>query len=57
MPIRGEQRVYGCINLVYVLKAMTIEQAAQRYLPALQRFAATIEQGIREREQAGPVLS
>jgi IclR family mhp operon transcriptional activator len=40
-----------------VLKAMTIEQAAQRYLPPLQRFAATIEQGIREREQAGPVLA
>jgi len=57
VPICGEQRVYGCLNLVYVLKAMTIEQAAQRYLPALQRVAATIEQGIREREQAGPVLS
>jgi len=57
VPICGEPRVYGCINLVYVAKAMTIEQAAQRYLPALQRFAATVEQGILEREQAGPALA
>ncbi|ACO77724.1 DNA-binding transcriptional activator MhpR [Azotobacter vinelandii CA] len=57
VPIRGEQRVYGCISLIYVAKAMTIEQAAKRYLPALQRFAATVEQGIHEREQAGPALT
>ncbi len=57
VPICGEQRVYGCINLVYVAKAMTIEQAAKRYLPALQRFAATVEQGFREREEAGPALA
>lgn len=50
VPIRGEERVYGCINLVYMLKAMSIEQAAERYLPALQGFAATIEEGIRQRE-------
>ncbi len=57
VPICGEQRIYGCLNLVYVARAMTIEQAAQRYLAALQRVAATIEQGIRERELSGPLLA
>jgi len=43
VPIRGQQQLLGCLNLVYVAKAMTIEQAVARYLPALQRTAKRIE--------------
>lgn len=46
VPVHGQGRVLGCINLVYVAKAMTIEQAAARYLPALRRTAGQIEQAI-----------
>jgi IclR family mhp operon transcriptional activator len=43
VPIRGQQQLLGCLNLVYVAKAMSIEQAVARYLPALQRTAEKIE--------------
>lgn len=46
VPVRSEQQVIGCLNLVYIAKAMTITQAAEKYLPALQRVAGQIEQGI-----------
>jgi IclR family mhp operon transcriptional activator len=48
VPIRGEQRILGCLNLVYVAKAMSIEQAVTRYLPALRRAAEKIERGLLE---------
>lgn len=48
VPIRGRQQLLGCLNLVYVAKAMTIEQAVARYLPALQRTAQRIEQEANE---------
>ncbi|XNM66978.1 IclR family transcriptional regulator C-terminal domain-containing protein [Escherichia coli] len=46
VPIRRQQRVIGCLNLVYMAKAMTIDQAAQKHLPALQRVAKQIEEGV-----------
>ncbi len=48
MPINDEDRIIGCLNLVYIAKAMTIEQAAERYLPALQSVAKQIESGVAE---------
>ncbi len=46
VPLRSEQRVIGCLNLVYMASAMTIEQAAEKHLPALQRVAKQIEEGV-----------
>jgi hypothetical protein len=37
VPIRRQQRVIGCLNLVYMAKAMTIEQAAQNISPRCRR--------------------
>lgn len=51
VPIRGRQQLLGCLNLVYVAKAMSIEQAVARYLPALQRTAARIEEEAAQAEQ------
>lgn len=51
VPVHGDNRLLGCLNLVYVAKAMTIEQAAQRYLAALQGTAGKI--GARLAEGAG----
>lgn len=42
VPVYGEEQVIGCLNLVYVAKAMSIEQAADRYLGALQETAEKI---------------
>lgn len=50
VPIRSEQRVIGCLNLVYMASAMTIEQAAEKHLPALQKVAKQIEDGIESQE-------
>lgn len=49
VPLRSEQRVIGCLNLVYMASAMTIEQAAEKHLPALQRVAKQIEEGLNRR--------
>ena len=50
VPIRSQQRVIGCLNLVYMAKAMSLEQAAQKYLAPLQKVAAQIESRMTEEE-------
>jgi IclR family transcriptional regulator, mhp operon transcriptional activator len=45
-PILREQRVMGCLNLVYIAKAMPIEEAARRYLGAMQGVVGKIEAGL-----------
>ncbi|MDH4872435.1 DNA-binding transcriptional regulator [Pseudomonas sp. BN515] len=49
---REQQRLLGCLNLVYVAKAMSIEQAAERYLPALLRTARKIEEALSQQRVA-----
>lgn len=46
VPVFNDAQIIGCLNLVYIAKAMTIEQAAGKYLTALQRVANQIELGI-----------
>lgn len=46
VPLRSEQRVIGCLNLVYMASAMSIEQAAERHLAALQQVARQIEEAV-----------
>ncbi|WP_298718090.1 DNA-binding transcriptional regulator [uncultured Oceanisphaera sp.] len=46
VPIRHGEQVMGCLNLVYIAKAMTIEDAAKRHLGALQAVIADIEQQL-----------
>jgi IclR family mhp operon transcriptional activator len=43
LPIRHDDRVLGCLNLVYIADAMTIEEAARRYLEAMQSVIGRIE--------------
>lgn len=50
VPVSSQQRVIGCLNLVYIASAMTIEQAAQKHLSALQRVARQIEARMEEEE-------
>ncbi|NBA96074.1 DNA-binding transcriptional regulator [Pseudomonas sp. R5(2019)] len=45
-PILQGQRVMGCLNLVYIAKAMPIEEAARRYLGAMRRVVTKIEEGV-----------
>lgn len=46
LPVRREQSVIACLNLVYIAKAMPVEVAAQRYLPAMKAVVARIEQAL-----------
>lgn len=48
VPIHHQQRVIASLNLVYIAKAMSIEQAAERHLAALQETARLIEAGIHQ---------
>ena len=33
----------GCLNLVYIAKAMSVEEAVRRYLPAMRSVVEKIE--------------
>jgi IclR family mhp operon transcriptional activator len=46
LPVRRDGRVLACVNVVYLRRAMTIEEAAKRYLPALRAAIAKIEGGL-----------
>jgi IclR family transcriptional regulator, mhp operon transcriptional activator len=46
LPIRHGEQLFGCLNLVYIAKAMPIEEAARRYLAAMSRVVDAIEQGL-----------
>lgn len=50
VPVRSQERVIGCLNLVYIAKAMTIEQAAEKHLAALLWVTRQIEERMEEEE-------
>ena len=41
------RRLLGCVGLIYIAKAMSIDQAAERYLPALKAFAQRVQQELK----------
>lgn len=49
LPIRHEDRILGCINLVYIADAMSIEEAARSYLNAMQSVVTRIEDSLSPR--------
>jgi len=51
------QRLLGCVSLIYIAKAMTIETAAERYLPALQAFAQQVRHSLGADPSSPPGLS
>lgn len=46
VPIHGSNQLVGCLSLVYIAEAMSIEQAAEKYLATLQEVAEQIQSGI-----------
>ena len=48
VPIHDEDRLLGCLNLVYIAKAMSLDKAAENYLADLQDVAKQIESGVSE---------
>ena len=36
----------GCLNLVYIARAMPVEEAARRFLPAMQEVVGKIQAGL-----------
>ena len=52
VPVMWHERPIACINLHYILSAMTMEQVAQRYLPAMRAAAAMVEKALTQ--QGGP---
>lgn len=46
IPVMHEARVMGCLNLVYIAKAMPVEEAARRFLPAMHEVVGKIQAGL-----------
>ncbi|MFC6671503.1 IclR family transcriptional regulator domain-containing protein [Marinobacterium aestuariivivens] len=53
LPIMHNDRVYGCLNLVYMAKAMRPHEAASRYLEKMKATIAKIEKGLDRVESDG----
>lgn len=51
IPIRSGQLVLACLNLVYIADAMTIDQAAEKYLPAMKQTRKKIEASLARIDQ------
>lgn len=43
IPIRSGEEVLACLNLVYIAEAMSIDEAARKYLPAMEKIRDQIE--------------
>lgn len=43
LPVRAGQRVAGAINVIFFTRALTPQEAAERYLPALKEAVRSIE--------------
>lgn len=43
LPIRHSRSILGCINIIFLKKALTVSEAAERYLPDLRAAIAKIE--------------
>lgn len=49
VPVMWRGRPLACINLHYILSAMTMEQVAERYLGPMRAAAAKIERALEQR--------
>jgi len=52
IPIRCGKNVHACLNIVYVARAMTIDQAADKYLPAMMSTRDRIERVLAQENTA-----
>ncbi|MHA6963076.1 DNA-binding transcriptional regulator [Zobellella denitrificans] len=50
VPIRHGEQVLGCLSLIYISKAMAIEEAARRYLASLRAMVGQIEQQLEQQD-------
>lgn len=46
LPIMHRNKVLACLNLIYIRRGLTHQQAAERYLPALKHAVVTIERQL-----------
>lgn len=56
LPIQHQGHILGCINVVFLKKAMSIQEAAERYLPALRAAIHKIETRL-EASRVGQVTA
>jgi len=47
MPIRHDEKVLGCLNVVYLRSAVSTGQAIEQFIPALRRAVERIETGLK----------
>ena len=53
LPIRHQGGILACINVVFLKRALSVANAAQRYLPTLQAAIARIEAQLQASPAAG----
>lgn len=54
VPISWRGRPLACINMHYILSALTMAQVVERYLPAMKEAAGRIERALAERGGPAP---
>ena len=54
LPIHNQEHLLGCLGLVYIAKAMPIQEAAKRYLPMMRETVDQIETRWRQFEAGDP---
>lgn len=52
VPVLADDRAIGCLSIIWVTKAMSMEQAITRYAAALQESSTEIETGFRQLQAA-----
>ena len=55
LPLRGPGHVIGSVNVLFFSSAMSVEQAAERFLPLLSARITSIEQRLRTQQMVGAV--
>jgi hypothetical protein len=56
VPIALKARVLGCLSLIWIPSALTIDQAEIEFLPLLRSTASRIVNAVRDRTLAGPIV-
>lgn len=52
VALRSDQRAVGALNVIYLSRALTPEQAVERFLEPMRRVAARIEEGLASSQSA-----
>lgn len=54
LPVRHAERIIGCINVVFLKRALTLQEASEKFLPVMRDAVHKIEQQLADKSIAVP---